>query len=213
MALEALTIELWELDWEMRRAVDRHLRRMRHEVGKPRGVTSNCGGFGEQAGDGYAALHYLAHQTFVKADRVALMGFSMGGSSTLASLEQGSLGGRFPDKFRAGIAFYPLCLAFSGLMTVPALILIGDQDYWTPAQDCADMVAGKTMLGPVRPPGNRSNVKLVVYPGAHHAFDVVDLSLVPGGMTMFGHRVEYNEAATKDSLLQVSDFLQRELNQ
>ena len=105
----------------------------------PRGVTSNCGGFAEQAGDGYAALHYLAQQAFVRADRVALMGFSMGGNSTLASLEQGSLGGRFPDKFRVGIAFYPLCLAFSGLMTVPTLILIGDQDDWTPADDCADM--------------------------------------------------------------------------
>ena len=179
----------------------------------PRGITSNCGGFAEQAGDGYAALHYLVQQAFVRADRVALMGFSMGGISTLASLEKGSIGGLFPDKFRAGIAFYPRCLAFSGLITVPTLILIGDQDDWTPAGDCADMVAGKSTLGTVRPPGDRSNVKLVVYPGARHAFDVVDLGLVPGGVTMLGHRLEYNEAATKDSMLQVSDFLKRQLNE
>ena len=113
----------------------------------------------------------------------------------------------------AGIAFYPRCLAFSGLMTVPTLILIGDQDDWAPAGDCADMVAGKATLGTVRPPGDRSNVKLVVYPGARHAFDVVDLGLVPGGITMFGHRLKYNEAATKDFMLQVSVFLKRELNE
>ena len=45
---------------------------------------------------------------------------------------------------------------------------------------------------------------------SHHGFDLVDLSLAPTrGVTAYGHRVEYNEEATKNAIVRVRDFLRR----
>jgi dienelactone hydrolase len=178
----------------------------------PRGRDGAGNVANEQAGDAYGALRYLAERPEVQARPVALMGFSFGGSSTLADLEQGSSIARLhPDRFRAGVAFYPECSGSSGLMTVPTLILIGDLDDWTPAGDCADMAAGKSVIPVTRQPGDRSNVKLIVYPGARHGFDIADLGIIPGGVTVQGHRLEYNEAATRDAAQQVRAFLESAL--
>lgn len=174
----------------------------------PRGRQGQGNVAREQAGDAFESLHYLAGLPQVRASAVALIGFSYGGSSTLADLEQGSAIARlYPNRFRAGVAFYPECSGSSGLMTVPTLILIGELDDWTPASDCTDMAAGKSGIPVERQPGDRSNVKLIVYPGAHHGFDIADLGLIPGGVTVQGHRLEYNEAATRDAVQQVRAFL------
>jgi dienelactone hydrolase len=177
----------------------------------PRGIDEHCGGlFPEQAADGYAALRYLTTKPFVRASHVALMGFSRGGESVLASLEKGLTEQRSQEKFRAGIAFYPACQYASGITTVPMLVLIGDADDWTPSSSCEAMISGRTELGAPRTPGDRSLIELVVYPGVHHSFDVLDLSLAPTrGITVHGHRVEYNEDATKNAIARVRDFLQR----
>jgi dienelactone hydrolase len=175
----------------------------------PRGLEGVGNVAREQAGDAYAALRYLAGLPLVRADAVALMGSSFGGSSTLANLEQGSSIARlYPVRFRAGIAFYPECSGSSGLMSVPLLVLIGDRDDWTPAGDCIDMAAGRSAIPVSRQPGDRSNVKLVVYPGARHGFDIADLGIIPGGVTVQGHRLEYDEAATRDAAQQVRAFLE-----
>ncbi len=42
-----------------------------------RGIAVNCGGFAEQPSDAFAALEFLAGKQFVRADAVAVMGFSM----------------------------------------------------------------------------------------------------------------------------------------
>ena len=177
----------------------------------PRGIDEDCGGvFPYQTADGYAALRYLTTKPFVRASHVAVMGFSQGGGSVLAALEKGFVEQRYPEKFRAGIAFYPLCQYASGITTGPVLVLIGDADDWTPSSSCDAMVSGRTELGAPRTPGDRSLIELVIYPGAHHSVDVVELALVPTrGVTFHGHRVEYNEEATKNSIVRVRDFLQR----
>jgi len=176
----------------------------------PRGIDDQCGGFTDQAADGYAALHYLTTKPFVRASHVAVMGFSQGGGAVLASLEKGFVEQRYPERFRAGIAFYPVCQYASGITTGPVLVLIGDADDWTPSSSCEAMVSGRTELGAPRTPGDRSLIELVIYPGAHHGFDQVELSLVrTHGVTFKGHRVEYNEEATKNSIMRVRDFLQR----
>lgn len=178
----------------------------------PRGISVRCGGFGEQPADSYAALHYLATRPFVDTTRVAVMGFSMGGISVLRDLERGRPVALQPQEFRAGIAFYPDCAGSSGFMTAPVLLLIGQADDWTPASACEAMVAGKGDIGISRQPGDRSAVQLVVYPGAYHAFDVVDLSLFPSqAVTFLGHRLEYNEAVTKDAIEHVRRFLEHTL--
>jgi dienelactone hydrolase len=174
----------------------------------PRGLEGVGNVAKEQVGDAYAALRYLAGLPVVRANAVALMGFSFDGSSTLANLEQDSSIARlYPDKFRAGVAFYPECSGSSGLMAVPLPVLIGDRDDWTPAGDCIDMAAGKSVIPVTRRPRDRSNVKLIVYSGAHRAFDVADLGILPGrGATVQGQRLEYDEAATRDAVQQVRAF-------
>ncbi|HZA92618.1 MAG TPA: dienelactone hydrolase family protein [Gemmatimonadales bacterium] len=177
-----------------------------------RGMDDHCGGFffDEQATDGYAALRYLTVKPFVRPSQIALMGFSMGGGSVLAALEKGLMEQRYPEKFRAGIAFYPVCQYASGITTGPVLVLVGDKDDWTPSASCEAMAAGRSELGAPRMPGDRSSIELVVYPGVHHDFDQLDLFLAPGrGITIKGHRAQFNEDAMRDSIVRVRDFLQR----
>jgi dienelactone hydrolase len=155
-----------------------------------------------EAFDAYAALDWLAQQNFVDPDRVALLGFSMGGIATLDSIEAGpgSIERAKPRHFRAAIAYYPGCEDRAGVMTVPTLILVGDKDDWTPASYCREMVA--------RRDGKGSPVKLVVYPGATHAFNF------PGAARQYlGHQMAYDPQATADSWRQVHDFLRTTLGE
>lgn len=72
------------------------------------------------------------------------------------------------------------------------------------------MAAGRTELGAPRRPGDRSSIELVIYPGILHAFDEVELAVVPSrGVTYKGYRIEYNEQATQDAIGRVRRFLQR----
>jgi dienelactone hydrolase len=89
------------------------------------------------------------------------MGWSDGGSTTLASVENPP-----PGVIRAALAFYPACthLAMEGdwHADVPLLILMGDADDWTPADPCRALAAGQ------------ANAKIMTFPGAYHDFDVPD---------------------------------------
>jgi dienelactone hydrolase len=73
----------------------------------PRGIETACGSFGDQPADAFQALAYLKTQPYVRADHVAVLGFSMGGASVLAVLEKGSISELFPDKFAPVSLFIP----------------------------------------------------------------------------------------------------------
>jgi dienelactone hydrolase len=178
----------------------------------PRGIEDFCTGVIStyQSLDAYAALRHLTAKPIVRTSHVAVMGFSQGGWAVLESLDTGVMEHRFAHKFRAGVAFYPVCQYSSGIMTRPVLVLIGAADTWTPSADCEAMAAGRTVLGAPRLPGDRSLLELVVYPGVHHSFDNIDLMLAPGrGVMAFGHRNEFNEDVMRDALARVRAFLQR----
>lgn len=177
----------------------------------PRDIETKCSGFGDQGADAFRALAYLKTLPYVRADHAAVLGFSMGGNSVLAALEQGSISALYPDKFRAGVALYPSCSGSSGIMTAPTLVLIGALDDWTPAPACEAMAAGRSELGISRSPGDRSQVQLIVYPGAHHGFDLAGLRFT-NGIKSSGHRLEYNDTATRDSIEKVRAFLRRSLS-
>jgi dienelactone hydrolase len=172
----------------------------------PRGIDNACASNApvDMAFDAYRALDYLAEQPFVDSNRVVLLGFSQGGWLTLASLERGVIEQTAHHKFRAGIAFYPPCKGFKGNMTVPTLILIGASDDWTPAQECRDMVEGRDGFGISREKSVGVPAKLVIYPGAYHAFDVPTLQIP---RTYLGYHLEYNELAAEQSIEAVHDFL------
>jgi dienelactone hydrolase len=172
----------------------------------PRGKTTACASplWREQPFDAYQALNFLAAQPFVRADRIAVLGISMGGGSVLTALERGLIEPMFPVRFRSGVAFYPRCAGMSGVMAAPTLVLIGELDDWTPAAACKEMVAGE----PPRQPADRSMVELVVYPDAHHSFVASELR---DGIRMGNHWLQYNDAATQDAARRVRAFLGRTL--
>jgi dienelactone hydrolase len=64
-------------------------------------------------------------------------------------------------KFKAAVAYYPLCSVAAEELSIPTLIMVGELDDWTPAKYC-DMWM-KTRSGRGAP------AKLIVYPGAYHA--------------------------------------------
>ena len=148
--------------------------------------------------DALGALAYLAQRRDIARDRIALVGWSHGGSATLATInardrEVNAFRERpdAPPFFRAAVAFYPGCRASLAAgerweTAIPTRILIGALDDWTPARDCEAMMARRS--------GEGAPLRLIVYPGAYHAFNA--RSLIGRPREVFGgHHVEYNEAA------------------
>ena len=151
--------------------------------------------------DAYRALKFLVRLPSVDPARVAVLGFARGGAMALRSVEHGPIEKTSPNKFRAAIAFYPPCSRFKGYMTVPTLILIGELDDWTPAEECRNMVDGRDTWGISRQERG-APVKLIVYTGAYHAFDA------PGPKNPIeGHHLEFNKPATDQASEAVREFL------
>ena len=136
--------------------------------------------------------------------RVAVVGFSQGGWLALTSIERGAIERTSQNKFRAAIAFYPPCGGFKGNMTVPTLILIGELDDWTLAESCRNMVEGRDDWGISRQKSDGAPVRLIVYPDAHHGFDVASLQTP---IQLLGHRLEYNKSAADRASDALHEFL------
>jgi len=154
--------------------------------------------------DAYGALAFLAGQTFVDPQRVAVVGFSAGARITLSVAETNSFGQFVPEgnlRFRAAAAFYPPCMQAVGRPGIPTMIFIGALDDWTPAADCSNKIAGWGNDGPP--------VELIVYPGAYHGFYYAYLQ---PGRTMFDHWLEYNGEAADNADHRLHQFLDRHLN-
>ena len=155
----------------------------------------------QRAGDALGALVYLQSLRDVDADRIALMGWSHGGSAALWSVDRDWARAHRPEpwvRFRAAGAFYPSCRwSYAGFMA-PVLIVSGGADTWAPPRPCERMAERLERRG--------EPVRLVVYPGATHAFDAVRTTV-----HAFGHVFRYSPAATREAILRVHDFLARNL--
>jgi dienelactone hydrolase len=153
--------------------------------------------------DALGALSYLAKLPYVNPKRIALVGRSQGGIVALqvASTQPVEVYDVPADlAYQAVVAFYPFCGAATDALAIPALILIGDADDWTPAKDCERFMARRA--------GRGAPVKLVVYPEVHHSFD----SRIAGdGITLFGHRLKYDAEATKSAAAELQEFLRQQL--
>jgi dienelactone hydrolase len=138
---------------------------------KSRGISSTVGSQEEVTVaaiilDSYRALKKLAKHANINKDRVAITGWSLGGGVTLFS-------SWIPVKnaiskelsFAAHLAFYPPCffnpknLSFT---KAPIHILIGEDDDWTPATPCKNLVG---ILS------KNNNIGITIYPNSHHGFD------------------------------------------
>jgi dienelactone hydrolase len=122
-----------------------------------------------RAGDAATAADWLAAQPFVDKTRLALIGWSHGGSTVLWTVRTG-FKPAIAD-FKLAVAFYPGCrvLAEQPALWAPRLpltILMGSADDWTPPEPCRALDA---RLGPT---GNKTaGWRYIEYAGAFHGFD------------------------------------------
>ncbi|MEO5701775.1 MAG: dienelactone hydrolase family protein [Casimicrobiaceae bacterium] len=125
--------------------------------------------------DVLGALQYLQGRPDVQSDRIALLGWSHGGSTVLAAMNAANAMVRDFRQLRAAlpyvrtaIAFYPGCGAASRASdgyrpAAPLLLLVGGADDWTPPGPCIDLVE--------RLRRNAEPASIVVYPDTFHGFD------------------------------------------
>jgi dienelactone hydrolase len=150
-------------------------------------------------GDALGALSYLSKLPVVDPQRIAVLGGSMGAmvALQLASTHHVETFDAPRDlKFKAAVAYYPLCGVASEELIVPTLILIGELDDWTPARDCELWMKRRADRG--------APVKLVVYPGAYHAFSVPAFA---DGREMHGHWLKYDAEAARKAVQEMQSFL------
>ena len=120
--------------------------------------------------DAYRALELLAQHARIDPARIALMGFSRGGQAVLyAGVRRFQrMHGPKELEFAAYIPFYPPCnttFSLDGEVTDKAIrIHHGLADDYVPVAPC------RTYVSRLKADG-KTNVELIEYPGAHHAFD------------------------------------------
>jgi dienelactone hydrolase len=170
-----------------------------------RGLKQTCAvDFTQGASDAFGALLYLAKLPYVDSARIAAVGYSQGADTALKiAASQSASAFALPQEltFKAAAAFYPPCAnEANATLAIPTLILIGALDDVTPAADCARLIRSQ--------PSDRSDVKLVIYPGAYHLFD--DPSLADA-MQLFGMWLKYDPKEAQDSKSELRDFLATKL--
>jgi dienelactone hydrolase len=147
--------------------------------------------------DAYGALAYLRTRSDVVADRIALQGWSNGGSATLATMSRTAPGINAPTPatgFRAGLSFYPAC-GLKGqfndgvLPYAPVRVFQGSADEEVSPRRCADLVAKSRALG--------GDIEFRLYPDATHNFDDPSPSHQDD---------EANATATEDAIARATEF-------
>jgi dienelactone hydrolase len=171
--------------------------------------------------DALAALAYLASRKGIARQRIALLGWSHGGSAALQAADvgddtvaafRGAAGA--PPFFRAVVAFYPGCKtplknAARYRPGAPIRIHIGTLDDWTPASTCIEL--GNAMAE------RKEDLLVTTYAGSYHAFDsptgtLVHRSDVPNGVNPGeGVRVGPNPVAREAANASVRAFLRARL--
>lgn len=160
--------------------------------------------------DALGALAWLAARPEVQARRLGLLGWSHGGSAVLAATDRShpEVAGA-PVTPAMAVAFYPGCAAALRQRwqpSAPLLMLVGEDDDWTPPGPCKELAARPATPQP----------ELVSYAGAAHGFDApspVRLRLdVPNGVAPGqGVHVGGNPAARAASRAALQAFVRKHL--
>jgi len=147
----------------------------------------------DAARDLVSAAAWLRSQPGVDSARITAMGWSYGGRAVLVALA------RHTERqliFSRAVVYYPDCRALEPWKpALPVLMLLGGDDDMTPAKLCQEAI--KDLAAPAA-------VRIVVYPGALHAFDVPDL---PAKMRYGFATIGYQPAAAASSQKEVERFL------
>jgi dienelactone hydrolase len=173
----------------------------------PRGEKSVCGRGNVVSGnmrvaDVAGALDFLNAQPFVRRGSLGLIGHSHGGwTAVRAAQKTYDLAAR---GLKAAVAYYPSCNArFDRDVALPLLILIGDKDDWTLAEDCRKLQAA----GFTRP----DLVEVVYYPSAYHSFDNHGRDRTITVANGKSHRLAYDPSAAPDAEARTRAFFARYL--
>jgi dienelactone hydrolase len=172
--------------------------------------------------DVLAALEFLRTRPEIDGTRVALLGWSHGGSATLAAINRRHpvvtqfLAAETPgDKFyRTAVAFYPGCIEsmrtrFGYAPATAVSIFIGESDDWTSPTPCVAL--GERMAAIKEP------LQVRTYPDAHHGFDAPNMFAplhldVPNGVHPGqGVTIAPNAAAREDAYGRMKEQLRAAL--
>lgn len=128
--------------------------------------------------DVYRTVEILAADNRVDGHRIALMGFSRGGTIALYAAMKRFHRAYGPKRGRIAVylPFYAGCsfglLADTDMVDAPIRAFHGELDDWVPAKPCQDLI-GRIQAG-------GRDATLTIFPGAHHAFD--NPRAKPGGI-------------------------------
>lgn len=158
-----------------------------------------------RADDAYSALDYLIEKNLAKPDQVYLMGYSNGGTATLAAMTTKE--NDHKHRFAAGFPIAPNCFSVTmkyGDYYNPMIVFVGDQDDANPPEPCVEMLKKKRLIP----------VQLVKYQGANHGFlgkgyaaRVVKGWTDPKGNDHMWH-LSYDPAAEKDMMRTIISAIQ-----
>ena len=180
-----------------------------------RNINSTCEGLGEQENflihggrvqDVFAAHDYLSEQDYVENFRIGLLGWDY--HSVLGAVAKHGMQQKFDAKFMGVVAIYPSCNATSGTdFVAPILVLIGEQDDWTPARECRIMERYAR--------AGQESVQLRYFKNAKHGFDdpsIKQEEYYPDFRNYFknparGVTMQYNQQAHLESIKVIRQFL------
>lgn len=132
----------------------------------------------QRRADALGTLAWVSTQPWAQPDRIALLGWSHGGSAVLASTDSARSDVNGPGIQPAlAVVFYPGCAASlrSGYKpSAPLVMMLGEKDDWTPPEPCVAL-------------GKAVGAEVNVYADSYHDFDnpVGDVRLrknVPNGV-------------------------------
>jgi dienelactone hydrolase len=188
----------------------------------PRGIKTVC--MGPQSGvhfvrgvrDALQAAEHLRKFEFVDKKRIALAGYSWGAMvGVLSSSKRYGTALAPGERFAAAVSFYPGCFTLrppsgnpyeivNADIDRPLLVLMGDKDTETPANECvAKLEAAKSAGAPV---------EWHVYPETTHCWDCRQLDGFSKTDSR-GSRVtyRYDKKVTEDSARRMFEFLDKTL--
>ncbi len=144
-----------------------------------RGLSSCATGgvsYADAADDLVAAAAWLRARPDVDPSRIVAFGWSYGGAGALTALAKHPGG----PGFSRAVVYYPVCRGVAPWKAAtPVLMLLGGDDDVAPPALCEGLVKARPAPAAVR---------IVVYPGARHGFDVPELpSRMKYGFGTLGH--------------------------
>lgn len=156
--------------------------------------------------DIYGTAEYLRKLPYIAKERIGLLGFSHGAWTIMKAVQV-----KYQMKLfgvQAAVAYYPYCNPkLDANVDVPLLILIGEDDDWTPAPLCRELLAATSKVAPV---------EMVFYPGAHHAFDRSQGTIEVSGWSVGGgvkkHKIGGNPKVAEDSFRRTREYFARMLD-